>query len=84
MCRCPRCKIDVEATKQQTIWRASDVVIVQLKRFKTSGAESSRIDALVDVPLEAVDLTPYFAPTSPFRDENNTFRLYAVTNHTGR
>jgi ubiquitin C-terminal hydrolase len=84
MCRCPSCNIYVEATKQQTIWRASDVVIVQLKRFGNSGVVSSRIDAFVNVPLEAVDFTPYFAPTSPFRGGSNTFRLYAVTNHTGR
>jgi hypothetical protein len=38
----------------------------------------------VDVPLGEVDFTPYFAPNSPFRDQNNRYRLYAVSNHVGR
>jgi hypothetical protein len=31
-----------------------------------------------------VNFSPYFAPDSPFRDGNNTYRLYAVSNHIGR
>ena len=82
--RCPHCKKAVAATKQLHIWRASDILIVQLKRFEVSDdGERSRLNAFVDVPLGEVDFAPYFAPDSPFKDQNNRYRLYAVSNHTG-
>ena len=83
--RCPHCKkAVVQATKQLHIWRASDILIVHLKRFEVSvDGVHSRLNALVDVPLGEVDFAPYFAPNSPFRDQNNKYRLYAVSNHTG-
>jgi ubiquitin C-terminal hydrolase len=73
----------VAATKQMHIWRASDILIVHLKRFGVSEGFRSRLNAFVDVPLGEVDFAPYFAPDSPFRDQNNRYRLYAVSNHTG-
>jgi ubiquitin C-terminal hydrolase len=82
-CRCPHCKKDVEATKQMHIWRASDILIVHLKRFGVSEGFRNRLSAFVDVPLGEVDFSPYFSPDSPFRDQNNRFRLYAVSNHAG-
>ena len=81
--RCPHCRKEVVATKQMHIWRASDVLIVHLKRFEVSEGFRSRLNAFVDVPLGEVDFAPYFAPDSPFRDQNNRYRLYAVSNHTG-
>ena len=70
------------ATKQLSLWRAADIVIVHLMRFNTSG---NRVNMMVDVPLDALDFTQYFSPESPFRVvENNRFTLYAVCNHIGR
>jgi ubiquitin C-terminal hydrolase len=77
ICRCPNCKEDVEAYKQINLWRSSDIFIVHLKRFVNSG---ERVNTLVDISLGEVDFTPYFAPNSPFK-ENNKYRLYAVCNH---
>ena len=82
--RCPHCKKEVEATKQMHMWRASDILVVHLKRFGIDQYNMrSRLNAFVDVPLGEVDFAPYFAPDSPFRDQNNRYRLYAVSNHTG-
>ena len=84
VCRCPHCKKDVDASKQMHLWRSSDILIVHLKRFGVDQRNMrSRLNAFVDVPLGEVDFTPYFAPDSPFRDQNNRYRLYAVSNHTG-
>jgi ubiquitin C-terminal hydrolase len=83
-CRCPHCKKDVEATKQMHLWRSSDILVVYLKRFGVSDhGVRSRLNTFVDVPLGEVDFSLYFAPDSPFRDQNNRYRLYAVSNHTG-
>jgi len=82
--RCPHCKKDVDASKQMHLWRSSDILIVHLKRFGLSESGfRSRLNTFVDVPLGEVDFTPYFAPDSPFRHQDNRYRLYAVSNHTG-
>lgn len=63
------------------IWRASNIIIIQLKRFRVVGGVRTRINKFVNVPGE-LDLTPYIAQGSRYR-ENNRFRLYAVSNHIG-
>ena len=74
----------MEATKQMHLWRSSDILVVHLKRFGVDQYNMrSRLNTFVDVPLGEVDFSPYFAPDSPFRDQNNRYRLYAVSNHTG-
>jgi ubiquitin C-terminal hydrolase len=83
--RCPHCKKFVDASEQVHLWRSSDILIVHLKRFGVDRWNMrSRLNTFVDVPLGEVDFTPYFAPNSPFRDQNNRYRLYAVSNHVGR
>ena len=65
------------------MWRSSDVVIVHLNRISVDQNDNrSHIPALVDVPLGVVDFAPYFASNSPFRRQNNRYRLYAVLNRT--
>jgi hypothetical protein len=57
---------------------------VHLKRFGVDEANMRCcLDTFVDVPLGELDFSPYFAPESPFRDQPNKYRLYAVANHTG-
>jgi ubiquitin C-terminal hydrolase len=83
-CRCPHCKKKCDASKQIHFWRSSDILIVHLKRFGVDENNMrSRLNTLVHVPLGEVDFSPYFASGSPFRDQNNRYRLYAVANHTG-
>jgi hypothetical protein len=80
--KCPYCE-NVDARSQTHLWSSSDVLIVHLKRTITSksGVER-RINTHVGVPLDVVDFSPWFAPTSPSRDGSN-YRLYAVANHVG-
>lgn len=55
-----------------------------LKRFIINQDKKIvKLDNFVDVPLDEVDFAPYFAPDSPFKN-NNKYKLYAVINHTGR
>ncbi|EIW79313.1 cysteine proteinase [Coniophora puteana RWD-64-598 SS2] len=54
---CPKCKKHQQATKKFTLWNAPDILVVHLKRFSNSRAMRDKIDALVDFPIEALDLT---------------------------
>lgn len=54
---CPNCKKHQQATKQFQIWKVPDVLVVHLKRFSNSRLLRDKIDAMVDFPVEGLDLS---------------------------
>ena len=49
---CPRCKKHCEATKQMSVWRLPDILIVHLKRFSfRNGFYRDKIMKLVKFPI---------------------------------
>lgn len=79
---CNKCKDHVRATKQMDLYKAPPILVINLKRFKQSGGQSSRffgmyggggygqkIDAHVDFPLEGLDLTDFIMGD---QDRDNT------------
>ncbi|KAL0065156.1 hypothetical protein AAF712_007826 [Marasmius tenuissimus] len=54
---CPRCKKHQQATKRFDLWKVPDVLVVHLKRFSNSRMLRDKIDALVDFPIDGLDLT---------------------------
>ncbi|KAF2219828.1 hypothetical protein BDZ85DRAFT_267688 [Elsinoe ampelina] len=63
MWKCPRCKKQREASKQITITRAPQYLVVHFKRF-AAGKEGSakKVRTPIDFPLENLDLEPYMLP----------------------
>lgn len=69
--KCPRCQKQREATKQITITRAPQYLVVHFKRFSASKNESAKkVRTPIDFPLTDLDLEPYMlpAPTAVERD----------------
>lgn len=62
---CNKCKDFVIATKSLEIYRIPKVLVVSLKRFKTSrskygwGSGGQKLDTLVEFPLEGLNLNQY-------------------------
>ena len=94
MWKCSYCKCEREATKQITITRAPQVLVVHFKRFSASKTESARkVHTPIQFPLHGLNIEPYMAPPSPdpeFRDDNNPattppflYDAYAVMRHLG-
>ncbi|KAF8318779.1 UCH-domain-containing protein [Clavulina sp. PMI_390] len=54
---CPQCKKHQQATKQFQLWKIPDVLVVHLKRFSSSRSLRDKIDALVEFPIEGLDLS---------------------------
>ncbi len=77
-----QCLAEATANGQLHFWKLSEILIVHLKRFAFSGKTSIRLNNVVDVPLDDIDFSPYFAPNSPFKTDAK-YRLYAVSNRTG-
>ncbi|KAI1320905.1 ubiquitin-specific protease doa4 [Mortierella claussenii] len=81
---CPHCKKPRKATKQLTISRVPDVLLIQLKRFSSDGPFKNKIKAMVQYPILDLDLTSYL----PKRSDGGAadpaiYDLYAVSNHSG-
>ncbi|KAF9101438.1 ubiquitin-specific protease doa4 [Mortierella sp. GBA35] len=83
---CPRCKVPRMATKQMTISRVPDVLLIQLKRFSADGWLKDKIEDLVQYPLDNLDLTKYLPKGSSGQGpaEPAIYDLYAVSNHSGK
>ena len=83
---CGNCKKHQEATKKIEIYKAPDLLILHLKRFKNSSGNfymssgTSKITKFVDFPIEGLNLNNYVLGK---KDQNMIYDLYAVSNHYG-
>ncbi|TDL23595.1 UCH-domain-containing protein [Rickenella mellea] len=55
---CPSCKKHQQASKKFDLWKLPDILVVHLKRFSNSRALRDKIDALIDFPIDGLDLEP--------------------------
>ncbi|KAK8195966.1 ubiquitin-specific protease doa4 [Zalaria obscura] len=61
--KCPRCNVEREATKQITITRAPQFLVVHFKRFSAGRGESARkVRTPIEFPLKGLDIEPYMLP----------------------
>ncbi|KAJ2744013.1 hypothetical protein GGI20_003313 [Coemansia sp. BCRC 34301] len=77
---CGKCKEHQQATKKFDLWRIPEILVVHLKRFQHSRAWRDKLDAFVDFPLEALDLTQ--TVVGPNGGEL-VYDLHSVCNHYG-
>ncbi|CAD8158112.1 unnamed protein product [Paramecium pentaurelia] len=95
---CQVCKEHVQAFKSMQIYKAPQILIFTLKRFKASNRLfKQKLETLVDFPINNLDMTDYVINSrTPFEyhNENETnngennkqkviYDLYAVSNHFG-
>ncbi|KAG0053570.1 CSN-associated deubiquitinating enzyme Ubp12 [Gryganskiella cystojenkinii] len=78
---CPNCKKHQQASKKLDIWRFPDILVVHLKRFSHTRAWRDKIDALVDFPIEGLDLSDKALKEEG--GDDNVYDLFGVSNHMG-
>lgn len=76
--KCPHCKNHVEATKKMEIFKVPSILIIHLKRFKSSGMYREKINSAVAFPKENLDIRDYVLGHDP-----GLYDLFAVSNHFG-
>ena len=76
---CPQCKEHRQAFKKFDVWTLPELLVVQLKRFNFNNHSRDKIEALVDFPIDGLDLAQY-VKTAP---DGSIYDLYAVSNHMG-
>lgn len=69
------------AIKRIDIWRLPEVLIIQLKKFSSSGRIGTKLHTFVDFPIKDLDVSSYIAQKN--RQQPGRYMLYAITNHWG-
>jgi ubiquitin C-terminal hydrolase len=78
--KCEDCKKNTNCKKSNYLINLPDYLIIHLNRFKSSKKTTSKINNLVNFPIENLDITEYFHPS----EKNNwIYTLYAVNYHSG-
>ncbi|KAF2875376.1 hypothetical protein BDV95DRAFT_565032 [Massariosphaeria phaeospora] len=77
---CGRCKELRRATKTLEIWTAPDILVIHLKRFSANRGMRDKIEALIDFPIEGLDLS---GKVGLPEGKNLLYDLFAVDNHYG-
>ncbi|RIB16224.1 hypothetical protein C2G38_2247164 [Gigaspora rosea] len=88
---CPRCNCPRRTTKQLSISRLPDILLIHLKRFSFYGPFRDKLETMVHFPIRRLDLTPYVPSNSsdggsrPNSQQMGPFvyDLYAISNHYG-
>ncbi|KJH43181.1 ubiquitinyl hydrolase 1 [Dictyocaulus viviparus] len=79
---CPRCRAPKRASRLTKLWSLPPVVVVHLKRFSMQNGDYAKNTMPVDFDPARLDLSEYLHENSP--ESAEPYRLYAVTNHSGR
>ncbi|CAG5132686.1 unnamed protein product [Candidula unifasciata] len=84
---CPHCKQQQQGTiKTLKLWSLPDVLILHLKRFKLSGSSRSKLNTLVEFPVENLDMSAHLThrnQTHPLKRDDYCYDLLGVSNHYG-
>ena len=93
--KCPHCKREREATKQITVTRAPQFLVVHFKRFEMRKGDAKKVHTPINFPLYGLDLGDYMVrgdSSSRGTHENQTdvattapyiYDCYAVMRHIG-
>lgn len=78
---CPKCKEFCRAAKKFDLWHTPDILIVHLKRFSSAGHRRDKIDAVVDFPIEGLDISKRVLEKADGKQE--VYDLIAIDDHMG-
>ena len=77
---CPKCKEFRCATKQFSLWKLPDLLIIHLKRVMYSGMWREKLQMKVDYPIEGLVLDEW---TPNVEMHGRVYDLYAISLHFG-
>jgi ubiquitin carboxyl-terminal hydrolase 8 len=80
MYNCEKCKLPKQATKQIYLWKNPKILVILLKRFRSHGQHTAKINDMVTYPFN-LDLEPFCGSFDSVK--NAQYKLYSVCNHQG-
>jgi hypothetical protein len=78
------CKDHKRAEKKLDIWKLPKYLVIHLKRFSFTSTFRSKIDTLVEFPLEGLDLAQYEKGNIDPSQRSSTYHLVAISVWTTR
>jgi ubiquitin carboxyl-terminal hydrolase 2/21 len=75
---CENCKTRRKCSKWYRVYKFPKILVIHLKRFSPNERFRSKLSAVVDFPLQSLDLSRYTDSTT-----RSLFNCYAVSNHSG-
>jgi ubiquitin C-terminal hydrolase len=80
--RCDICGIKNQSIKKAQIWKAPQILVIQLKRFITNafGIQTTKIVNPVTYPVHNFNITEYFHPNSCYK-EDAIYNLIGINVH---
>ena len=93
--KCPHCKREREATKQITVTRAPQFLVIHFKRFEMRKGDAKKVHTLINFPLYGLDIGDYMvrgdASSNMSYEEDHdpattapfVYDCYAVMRHIG-
>lgn len=80
---CSQCKEHRAARKTMTIWTCPNILVVHLKRFSYTRWSRNKITALIDFPLEGLDISNWCKENPDIDPTDCIYDCYGVSNHSG-
>jgi len=80
---CSNCKEHRAARKTMTIWTCPNILVVHLKRFSYTRWSRNKITALINFPLEGLNIRDWCKENPDIRPEDCIYDCYGVSNHSG-
>ncbi|KAG8730628.1 CSN-associated deubiquitinating enzyme Ubp12, partial [Ceratobasidium sp. 428] len=84
---CPGCRKHQQATKKVELWSTPDILVIHLKRPSNTCEVQDKVDALVDFPVEGLDLGQRVgmrgAEGEGGEEGKYVYDLFALGEHTG-
>ncbi len=79
---CDICGLRNQSIKKVQIWKAPQILVIQLKRFVTNafGVQTAKIINPVSYPVNDFNISEYFHPESPYK-ENAIYDLIGINVH---
>lgn len=89
---CSKCQTHQPATKNLSLWKVPDILVIHLKRFSSLGTVREKIDAMVDFPVKGLNLEDMVGETQLMnrlgvegvkKASDSVYDLFAVSEHVG-
>ncbi|KAI9206643.1 uncharacterized protein BJ171DRAFT_566518 [Polychytrium aggregatum] len=81
--KCEKCKKPNKATKRITIFRSPEILVLHLKRFSYTMYSRDKIETCVAFPVRNLSIEFMLSDISPFKDDAQSYDLFATSNHMG-
>ncbi|UJR38137.1 hypothetical protein I4U23_030816 [Adineta vaga] len=77
---CAKCKQKRPCTKQLSIQKCPEILVLHLKRF-TQSFGRGKLNNFVDFPIQNLELTDFMSESS--ENPSPTYNLFGISNHSG-